>query len=810
MCYVEWNPLRAIGFEDLLMIRFACPKCDTSLKSSEDKAGTKTTCPRCGERLQVPSVDDVETDEQAPKRAPVKGKNLPAAKAGKRKGEEQDVDELEEVAEQKKTPIGLYVGIGIAVCAVVGIGGAVIGPMLFAPKPGLPMAGGIGKPPPPPTAPPIAQPTAPPKAKPAPTTPAKPAEAAKPSGSSQSPDSKPPIKAPESAPTPTETRPAEPVPETPVAMDPGSVVRFQRPNMYKQLLKSTCWCVTILNNAMITGSGSLVDKQNKLVLTNYHVIKSHAENRETKLLVFFPLYEGKDRLISEKDQYLERAQRSEAGLPGWIAYQDPKRDLALIRLQDLPAGVQPIRLSRDPVTAGDQVYSLGSPGGSGALWSFTTGIVRSQPYHRHMKVGAVDPNNPKVVQESIDLDARVVETATPTNPGDSGGPLVNERGDLVAVTESVQVGANSMSCFVDVSEVRNILAEYYKSKSLVPPVDTATAPAEVAADVPTLIKALERGPTSRKIWAAENLGKIGPDAKAAVPALVKAVDDKNDMVRKAAADALIQVGSLTQGDVPMLLDKMLQDANPDVRLAATLVLKTMGSEADSAVDGFTKALKDKDARVRLEAMNAIIQLGPTAKSAAPELIKLLAEDHNADSRAQAALALSKIGPEPREVIPTLEHIVKKDPVKDVRLNALTAIEALGNDAKPTLPVLMVVIKEKDREIRKRTIAALGALGPAAAPALELIMPSIQEGELRPTVCDTLAKIGKPAVKPLMIYLLHTNSDIRLAAVETMGNIGTDAKVAIPTLMKLSTRDIVPIQEAAREALKKILGKAATG
>lgn len=41
--------------------------------------------------------------------------------------------------------------------------------------------------------------------------------------------------------------------------------------------------------------------------------------------------------------------------------------------------------------------------------------------------------------------------------------------------------------------------------------------------------------------AAESLGKIGPDAKAAVPALRKALRDADEFVRSAAAEALAKV-----------------------------------------------------------------------------------------------------------------------------------------------------------------------------------------------------------------------------------------------------------------------------
>lgn len=37
------------------MNRFACPTCHRKLKSPPGFAGCKTTCPKCGQRLMVPS-----------------------------------------------------------------------------------------------------------------------------------------------------------------------------------------------------------------------------------------------------------------------------------------------------------------------------------------------------------------------------------------------------------------------------------------------------------------------------------------------------------------------------------------------------------------------------------------------------------------------------------------------------------------------------------------------------------------------------------------------------------------------------------
>src|SRR5688572_33380800 len=36
------------------MIRFSCPTCSKSLKAPDEKAGAKSACPYCGQRVQVP------------------------------------------------------------------------------------------------------------------------------------------------------------------------------------------------------------------------------------------------------------------------------------------------------------------------------------------------------------------------------------------------------------------------------------------------------------------------------------------------------------------------------------------------------------------------------------------------------------------------------------------------------------------------------------------------------------------------------------------------------------------------------------
>jgi hypothetical protein len=56
------HPARKIGsllayplfIPEAAMIRFACPMCNAAMAAPDDRAGSKGTCPKCGQRIQVP------------------------------------------------------------------------------------------------------------------------------------------------------------------------------------------------------------------------------------------------------------------------------------------------------------------------------------------------------------------------------------------------------------------------------------------------------------------------------------------------------------------------------------------------------------------------------------------------------------------------------------------------------------------------------------------------------------------------------------------------------------------------------------
>src|SRR5438128_12393987 len=77
-------------------------------------------------------------------------------------------------------------------------------------------------------------------------------------------------------------------------------VRAQSDNtekIYQRLLKSTVWVVvpksrdiTTHRLVLTTGSGSLIDRARRLVLTNYHVVRSIVGKDHEKVIVAFPVF----------------------------------------------------------------------------------------------------------------------------------------------------------------------------------------------------------------------------------------------------------------------------------------------------------------------------------------------------------------------------------------------------------------------------------------------------------------------------------------------------------------------------------------
>jgi S1-C subfamily serine protease len=226
--------------------------------------------------------------------------------------------------------------------------------------------------------------------------------------------------------------------------------------VYRRTLPATVMVINTAGDKPVSGSGVLVDRPRKLVVTNYHVV-----GEETELVVLFPSYDTEGDLIAERSAYLETAPdlRRHGRLTGArVVARNSRCDLALLEVDRLPEDARAVPLAAASPRPGQQVHSIGNPGASDALWLYSRGTVR-QVYRKTF-----------VLDGGFEVRARVVETQSPINSGDSGGPVVNDRGELVAVVQSAYVGrpgkeVRLLSVFIDISEVKDLLRRYNEEGS---------------------------------------------------------------------------------------------------------------------------------------------------------------------------------------------------------------------------------------------------------------------------------------------------------------------------------------------------------
>ncbi|MCB8968778.1 MAG: trypsin-like peptidase domain-containing protein [Chloroflexota bacterium] len=148
------------------------------------------------------------------------------------------------------------------------------------------------------------------------------------------------------------------------------------------------------------GSGFLYDTQGHFV-TNNHVVDS-----------------GGSIVVTFSD-----GSQSSARVVG----TDPDSDLAVIRVDQLPANVVPVTLAdSDALQVGQFVIAIGNP--FGLQGSMTTGIVSA--------LGRLLPSSTSNGASYSIPD--VIQTDAAINPGNSGGPLLDVQGRVIGVNSAIE------------------------------------------------------------------------------------------------------------------------------------------------------------------------------------------------------------------------------------------------------------------------------------------------------------------------------------------------------------------------------------
>ena len=241
--------------------------------------------------------------------------------------------------------------------------------------------------------------------------------------------------------------------------------------------------------------------------------------------------------------------------------------------------------------------------------------------------------------------------------------------------------------------------------------------AEVVA--PTLIKLLADPREEMRVWAADSLGKLGPEAKQGVPALTGLLSDMCPSVRQTAATALGQLGHTAMAATPPLT-ALLRDQTMAVRNAATAALIQIAHEAREIEQKANSQDAAQKAKLQELAKKVVAQV-------VPEAVALL-DDPCWEIRRNAADVLGGIGPSAQEAIPALTNrLADQDPM--VRISAAAALTSV---AKPDacLPSVEKLLHDPHAGVRTAAADLLGRVGSAENQTIPAAIEALGDSEYR--------------------------------------------------------------------------------
>jgi HEAT repeat protein len=331
-----------------------------------------------------------------------------------------------------------------------------------------------------------------------------------------------------------------------------------------------------------------------------------------------------------------------------------------------------------------------------------------------------------------------------------------------------------------------------------------------------LTKALADDSPMVRAQAVYALGQMGDAAKPQAASIVKLVMDKEPLVRRAALRALDRIKPDRSMTIPLFV-KLLEEAPPDVVVA---VLQSMAEMGKDALPAISDALDNE--RAQYWACLVVADIGPDAAPLVPKLIKLVQDKDEAETRMQAILALGAIGPAAKDAVPAIIEQFTADEHNAIRYAAAHALASIG--AKEAKDVLQQAVDKNagdkgdkflevtaaraltklfpaDKALEKQAVdafiaglnsedhnvrqASVQSLAESKAPS-ELVAPAMVAAIAKAdtaTIRDVVGMLSSmgAAVVPRVRNGLK-NEKLRGYAVVILGNIGPDAKEAVPDLV----------------------------
>ena len=245
--------------------------------------------------------------------------------------------------------------------------------------------------------------------------------------------------------------------------------------------------------------------------------------------------------------------------------------------------------------------------------------------------------------------------------------------------------------------------------------------------IPVLVKALEYEGCGES--AAGVLGEMPECLPVALPALLIALKSRGTDIRASVARALGKIGK-SQAAVARALGEAMEDPDGGVRSEVADSLRGLGSAKRAAIPSLLKSLDNSDHDIRFDGMSVIGEVVAGEPQVVDKVGSILADASNSGAlRAAAARSLRESGKQGLSyLLGVLETTGDRDEDEDaVREACIECMLAFGGEPRAVM-ALARVVQEGTRTLQSAAISVLGQLGPdakAAIPALDSVRGALE-------------------------------------------------------------------------------------
>jgi S1-C subfamily serine protease/HEAT repeat protein len=594
-----------------------------------------------------------------------------------------------------------------------------------------------------------------------------------------------------------------------------SAAIYSGESIYEHARWGTTWivCANEIPPRLSLGSGVAIHLGEKLILTNAHVVTASDE-----AMVFFPTSLN-GQIETRPQHYLDN--KKQLGFKGEVVYRDTLRDLALIRIKEMPGTVPVLALAIKSPPIRANLHAIGSSGVNllkmdGALWRYSMGQV--------LQVADFD----HVMEGDEHVKGRMIETQLPINRGDSGGPVLNDSGELVGIAQSADSRERLVSYCLDIREIREFLDRYSQSRQTTWREERPTAiqaraigqnvagkgsagDTENPRDVFAIVHELEAESDSDEIE--KLLGELEIQtnkAKPAIPSLIQCYAKSPMLTQRHILQLLDAIGPPTPAESSAVI-ALLGKSDTTLKQYALRMLQRSSDLNIPLVRQLLANYGNSDAVTRLQIIKLIQQTKADTPAQKLELSSVLLSGGFSEVKLEGIQRLQdqKLTPELIKVI--IDQTANND--SQVRRGCLELLrKGEKDDLKLAIPNLIETLIDRDPKV---CMVALELLSKAQVSGVQffdrlLDLAKRPDPELQQAARAWIEGISfSPKDYQKLFDLLGNPSDpIRIIALRGLGEIGNQADPASERIADyLKPEHSVALRIQALTALAKIKPKA---